>query len=40
MGVTGTWLSRPPEAAALTLVAVCIVAFDAGRLLREPGERD
>lgn len=36
MGSVGAWLSRPPEAAALAILAVCLVAFDANRFLRGP----
>jgi membrane protease YdiL (CAAX protease family) len=39
MGVTGTWLSRPPEAGVLALFAVCVVAFDAETMLRIPAPR-
>jgi hypothetical protein len=34
MGSVGAWLSRPPEATTLALVAICLVIFDWRRFLR------
>jgi len=36
MGAVGAWLSRPPEAVALGLVAICLVLLDRRRMLRRP----
>jgi len=37
MGAVGAWLSRPPEAAALAVVAVCLLLADRHRFFRSPG---
>ena len=38
MGVVGAWLSRPPEAAALAVVAICLVLADRRRFFRRPDD--
>jgi membrane protease YdiL (CAAX protease family) len=40
MGAVGAWLSRPPEAAALAVIATCLLIFDRRTLLRRPLHAD
>jgi len=38
MGAVGAWLSRPPEAAGLAILAMFLVVLDRRRFFRRPGQ--